>query len=1085
MEHYSRFILLIALTVLLSPTKSFSQAKISIGTKLLDSYLLNAKIQQADSALQSQIEVFKQNKQIDSLAQYTVYVGKVALLKSNPENAAKKAEAFFNNLKKLGASKHAQHQALYGLSLLYEELGDIQKSFNAAQESLNTIQEVKNATYNEIGEAQYALTYNYYISGKYVYAKEQAKKALTNFDKSKEKNFKKISDVNNFFGVMMWRSQKLDSAQYFFENALHILKNIKGDSVYKTYSASGIKLNLALVMEARGKISESIKTLEKLISDCSFVINNSTEERIVTKAKRLKWSGITNLGSLYHNMGNVNRAYELTAYVYNNRNELYLPGDPEIQRSIVLMGQAEMGLKETDKAITFFEKALKMYEEDSSPDLLWQAIATSSLASGYELQGKTALAEKTYNDAESLYKTALGDNLDDTYLEFSNDKALFLAKNKKKEAAIATSLYAYNYLKKNGGDNNNDLISRMLNLAEVYYIVGDYPKAEEWSEKGIYYIDALSQKKETDLDALKLTYRKPLLISTKSKALYKQNTSKDSVFLKSLLQNMDGAFKILEEQKNLISKDDNVNVLFSNFLELYDFKKQLYYDLYDQTKNKKYLTKLIETHENSVYYNIRSKLMLQDEIGSANVPKAIIKRESNLKKASTDFAYSEDSTETFQDYLKATDTYNSFLDSLKTAFPEYYKLKYASLDVSLQNLQKYIPQNTTIIRYLFIDEVLYAIVLDKKQRNLVKINYEPIKNHIQYLNSSQPSLEKEAILLFELYGKLWKPFEEQIHTKKIIIVPDGALFNLSFETLTPIKIKNYKDLATNSLLAKYTISYNFSILLLDEDKKPKMFSENFVAFAPGFSKEMKTEYKISITDSINKDATYLNLLSQPSSVKLAKNYSRIFDGTSFLNENASKEVFKNNAGEHKIIHIGTHGESNNISPEFSRLIFAKTTEGLKEYDENSLYTYEIYNTNLSSNLAILTACETGKPTYQPGEGMISLAHAFNYAGSESILTSLWEIDEISSSQIVGYFYDFLSEGLPKDEALKKAKLKYLSTAEARAASPQYWAGLVLIGDTAPIQLQTGINPLWWWLAGILAIVAISIFLFKKRKASKS
>ena len=477
--------------------------------------------------------------------------------------------------------------------------------------------------------------------------------------------------------------------------------------------------------------------------------------------------------------------------------------------------------------------------------------------------------------------------------------------------------------------------------------------------------------------------------------------------------------------------------------------------------------------------------MLQDEIGSANVPKAIIKREGNLKKASTDFAYSEDSTHTFQDYLKATDTYNTFLDSLKTAFPEYYKLKYASLDVSLQNLQKFIPENTTVIRYLFIDRVLYALVLDKKQRNLVKIDYEPVKNHIEYLNTSQPNLEKEATLLFELYGKLWKPIEAQIHTKKIIIVPDGALFNLSFETLTPQKIKNYKELATNSLLARYTLSYNFSMLLLHEDKKPKMFSENFVAFAPGFSKEMKTKYKIGISDSINKDATYLALLSQPSSVKLAENYSRIFDGTSYLNENASKEVFRHKAGEHKIIHIGTHGESNNISPEFSRLIFAKTADRLNNYDENSLYTYEIYNTNLSSNLSILTACETGKPTYQPGEGMISLAHAFNYAGSESILTSLWEIDEISSSQIVGYFYDFLSEGLPKDEALKKAKLKYLSTTEGRGASPQYWAGLVLIGDTAPIQLQQSINPQWWWALGILLAGVFIFFLLKRKMASKS
>lgn len=1082
-QQYQLYILIVFI-VLLSPTKSIAQDKRPTGTKLLDTYLINEQTKQADSALQSQVQVFKQSKQIDSLAQYTVYVGKVALLKSNAKNAALKAEQFFENLKTLGASKRAQHKALYGLSQLYEELGDIQKSFNAAQESLNTILSVKDATYNEIGEAYYALTYSYYISGKFLDANIKAKKALANLNKSKEKNYKKIADVNNFFGIMMWQSQKLDSAQYFFERAIKTTEKIQGDSVYKMYSASGIKLNMALVMEARGNISESIQTLEKLIPDCTFIINNSKEERVVSRAKRLKWTGLSNLGSLYNNMGHVNRAYELMAYIYNNRGQLYPLGDPEIPRALILLAQSQMALKETDKAIASLDKALNMYETDYSPDVYWQAIATANLASCYNLKGKVSLAEKGYYDAEKLYKSALGNNLDDTYLDFARDKALFLAKNGKIEDAVSTSINAYSYLKKNGGEYNSDLVAQMLNLSQVHYTIGDYPKAVEWSEKGINYIDARAQNKNTGLDALKLTYRKPLLILAQSRALYKQNTSNDSIFLKSLLKKMDVAFKILEEQKALISKDDNVNVLYSNFFGLYGFTKQLYYDLYTQTHNKKYLTKLIEIHENSIYYGIRSKLMLQDEIGFANVPETIIKRESKLKKAATAFHPSEDSTETFKNYLRATELYNSFLDSLKTAFPKYYKMKYATLDVSLQDLQKYIPEKTTVIRYLFIGEVLYAMVLDKKNQNLIKIDYEPVKNDIAYLIKPQPAFEEEAALLFKLYEKLWRPLENRIHTQKIIIIPDGALFNLSFETLTPIKIKNYRELATNSLLARHTISYNFSLLLLTEDKKPKMFSNNFVAFAPGFSKEMKKEYKISITDSINMDATYLTLLSQPSSVKLAQDYSRIFDGTSFLNDNASKAVFKENAGEHKIIHIGTHGESNNVSPEFSRLIFAKTRDNFKDYDENSLYTYEIYNTNLSSNLAILTACETGKPTYQPGEGMISLAHAFNYAGSESILTTLWEIDEVSSTQIVGYFYNFLSEGLAKDEALKKAKLKYLATEDGRANAPQYWAGLVLIGDTTPIQLEHSINPLWWWTLGLLLGAIFIIFLLRRRKTLK-
>jgi len=213
---------------------------------------------------------------------------------------------------------------------------------------------------------------------------------------------------------------------------------------------------------------------------------------------------------------------------------------------------------------------------------------------------------------------------------------------------------------------------------------------------------------------------------------------------------------------------------------------------------------------------------------------------------------------------------------------------------------------------------------------------------------------------------------------------------------------------------------------------------------------MKLDYKILIEDSLSIDKTYLTLLPQPFSLELARSSTQLFDGTSFLNENSTKQIFKTSAKEHKIIHIGSHAESNNLSPELSRIIFAKNISGVEILEENSLYIYEIYDYNLSSNLTILTACETGKPAYQPGEGMISLAHAFNYAGSESILTSLWKIDEKSSAEIVKLFYDQLSEGLPKDKALQQAKLEYLKSVDGRTLSPEYWAGLILIGDTSPI-----------------------------------
>ena len=317
--------------------------------------------------------------------------------------------------------------------------------------------------------------------------------------------------------------------------------------------------------------------------------------------------------------------------------------------------------------------------------------------------------------------------------------------------------------------------------------------------------------------------------------------------------------------------------------------------------------------------------------------------------------------------------------------------------------------------------------------------------------------------------------EGLVQTEQVIIFPDGELFNLAFELLTPKRIQSHRELATSSLLAKHILSYNYSLFMLGENKKVVGYKDDFIAFAPEFDQEMKTRYQMSIADSLFLDKTYLTLLPQPFSTALVKKFSRRFDGSSFLNERASKPLFIQNANEHKIIHIGTHAESNNVSPELSRLVFAKNVSNPSDINDNYLYTYEIYNQDLGSNLAILTACETGKPTYQPGEGMISLAHAFNYAGSESVLTSLWQIDEESSSQLLESFYGHLMEGRRKDEALRLAKLEYLAHAEGRTLHPQYWAGLVLMGDTSPIHFTQ--DKLWPFgiLVGSLLFILLVFF----------
>jgi len=162
------------------------------------------------------------------------------------------------------------------------------------------------------------------------------------------------------------------------------------------------------------------------------------------------------------------------------------------------------------------------------------------------------------------------------------------------------------------------------------------------------------------------------------------------------------------------------------------------------------------------------------------------------------------------------------------------------------------------------------------------------------------------------------------------------------------------------------------------------------------------------------------------------------------------------------------------------LIFSKNTDSVAA--NNSLFLYDIYNCNINTGLAILTACESGKPGYEDGEGMVSLAHAFNYAGSKSILTSLWPVDEQSASFITEKFIENIAAKIPAGEALQQAKLAYLQQADGRMKSPVYWAGLVLMGDAGTVMLAPHDNyTKWLWLTGILAGLAAVVLIARKRK----
>jgi CHAT domain-containing protein len=150
----------------------------------------------------------------------------------------------------------------------------------------------------------------------------------------------------------------------------------------------------------------------------------------------------------------------------------------------------------------------------------------------------------------------------------------------------------------------------------------------------------------------------------------------------------------------------------------------------------------------------------------------------------------------------------------------------------------------------------------------------------------------------------------------------------------------------------------------------------------------------------------------------------------------------------RIIHFATHSLLDEKNANRSALVLKLDDDPA---EDGFFQAREIYGVKLNADLIVLSACQTAKGKIEKGEGIQGLARAFFYAGTKSVLASLWKIDDRSTAEFMKLFYEYLVDGKTKQEALRLTKIKMLGT---EYSEPYYWASFVLIGESdCPVILQ--------------------------------
>ena len=148
--------------------------------------------------------------------------------------------------------------------------------------------------------------------------------------------------------------------------------------------------------------------------------------------------------------------------------------------------------------------------------------------------------------------------------------------------------------------------------------------------------------------------------------------------------------------------------------------------------------------------------------------------------------------------------------------------------------------------------------------------------------------------------------------------------------------------------------------------------------------------------------------------------------------------------QYRIVHFATHGVLDSVHPELSGLVLSMVDEH-GQRQNGYLDLDDIFNLNLPADLVVLSACETGLGKEIHGEGLVGLTRGFMYAGAARVVASLWEVDDIAASELMGRFYQAMEkQGMRPAAALRQAQLQMWK--QKQWSSPYYWGAFQMHGE---------------------------------------
>ncbi|UMB59856.1 CHAT domain-containing protein [Lutibacter sp. A80] len=640
--------------------------------------------------------------------------------------------------------------------------------------------------------------------------------------------------------------------------------------------------------------------------------------------------------------------------------------------------------------------------------------------------------------------------------------------NKEFKRALVEFKKALKYSKKAFGSNDREVAKIHNLIAEVYRLQNNTKTALETYQKALSTL-LPNYAPKNEFENPESTYFYPentLKIALDGRAtIFTQNTN-----FEAALKNYELSF-LVEKELNNTYLNQNAKLLQQQENRSRSEKCiELCYMLFEQTNFVGWIEKAFEFAEKT-----KASILLENK--SLLAAKSAIKSDSLFRKeAALTFKKAQLNKSITIEQLKKENAALNVLAALTKErvdvgqqiqlLNQEIELKYPNLKldltktVSIKTIQEELLVNNDLL-IEFFEGMNYVYVFSISKNNPISVKRiektpefkDEISRFLALFSDArgtaiQNNIKEYTTLAFGLFNQL---FDMNLPANTIII-PDGLFSFLPFDALLTEEtaVTNFEKLPY--LIYKTAISYGYSASILWNDSKiTNQRNNKLLGFFPVFKNNHRNLAELGYT------------------AQEAISIKNELDGEFLIGEAASKTSFNILKDNFSILHLSTHATAGDLY-----------TPPAIEFYNKTLYLPEIYGYNLNYDLVVLSACETGVGTLSKGEGVLSLARGFSYAGVKNLIVSLWKVNDKSTERLMAGFYKNYKKLGNKSNALHASKLTYLedTTIPAIKKSPYYWASFIYLGEVTA--LEHSINSYWFIFIVLIAVIGCFIFFKNSR-----